>query len=226
MSTVWFTADTHFGHEGIIRHCNRPFSTVEEMDEALIEKWNSVVTKRDTVYHLGDVGLGRDTHTLNCVSRLNGRKILIWGNHDSVHPRHRKAMARQQTWARFFVAQSMMAQVRIGGKDVLLSHFPYAGDHSDNDRFTQWRPRNEGTFLLHGHVHTEWILNEGMINVGVDVHGYRPISLDEVSELITWNENMIAALDVAEQDKTIEAPWLERAVASEYEYERTRREGS
>ena len=78
----YFIADTHFNHENIIKYCNRPFENVKEMNEYIITKWNSVVTKNDIVYHLGDVGFGTREELKNLVSRLNGTKILIRGNHD------------------------------------------------------------------------------------------------------------------------------------------------
>lgn len=79
----WFISDTHFNHENIIKYCNRPFETKEEMDEYMIKKWNSVVKEGDTVYHLGDfaLGLSFDEH-LKLVSKLQGDIVLIYGNHD------------------------------------------------------------------------------------------------------------------------------------------------
>lgn len=82
MNNTWFTADTHFGHANILgfEPNQRPFNTVEEMNEVLIEKWNSVVREKDTVYHLGDVAFGK--HSLPLIKRLNGKKRLCLGNHD------------------------------------------------------------------------------------------------------------------------------------------------
>ena len=78
----YFIADTHFNHENIIKYCNRPFKNAKEMNEYIINKWNSVVTQKDIVYHLGDVGFGTTEELKELVSRLNGLKILIRGNHD------------------------------------------------------------------------------------------------------------------------------------------------
>ncbi len=85
MARFW-TSDTHFGHEGILRFepVNRPFATVEEMNEVLVERWNAVVGPQDMVYHLGDVAMGKIADSLPVMSRLNGRKVLIPGNHDRV----------------------------------------------------------------------------------------------------------------------------------------------
>ena len=79
---IYFIADTHFNHENIIKYCNRPFKNTYKMNEYIIQKWNSVVKKDDTVYHLGDVGFGSLQEVKSLVERLNGTKILIKGNHD------------------------------------------------------------------------------------------------------------------------------------------------
>ena len=78
----FITSDTHFGHENIIKYCNRPFPNAEEMDKALIDNWNAVVGKNDTVIHLGDVGLASKSRLKEIISQLNGHKLLIKGNHD------------------------------------------------------------------------------------------------------------------------------------------------
>src|SRR5437867_8378916 len=88
MNGIWFTADHHWGHANIIRFSKRPFANVEEMDKALVERWNSVVHIGDTVYHLGDVSLHKDIHRARAtVDRLNGNIRLIRGNHESVAER-------------------------------------------------------------------------------------------------------------------------------------------
>ena len=81
--TIFFTSDLHFGHEGIIRMCNRPFQTLEEMDETLIKNWNSLAKPKDKVYVLGDFFMYYKKPKLReILNRLNGTKILIKGNHD------------------------------------------------------------------------------------------------------------------------------------------------
>lgn len=79
---IYFIADTHFNHENIIKYCDRPFSNAKEMNEYIIQKWNSVVNEDDIVYHLGDVGFGTTEMLKELISRLNGTKILLRGNHD------------------------------------------------------------------------------------------------------------------------------------------------
>ena len=72
---TWFTADTHFGHGNVIRYCERPFASVEEMDEVLIENWNYVIRPKDTIYHLGDFTLTGKEKANDYFSSLNGRKL-------------------------------------------------------------------------------------------------------------------------------------------------------
>jgi len=79
---IYFIADTHFNHENIIKYCDRPFSNAKEMNEYIIQKWNSVVKEDDIVYHLGDVGFGTTEMLKELINRLNGTKILLRGNHD------------------------------------------------------------------------------------------------------------------------------------------------
>ena len=79
---IFELADTHFNHENIIKYCNRPFKDVNEMNETIIKRWNEVVQKEDTVYHLGDFGFGTKEQLQSIFNRLNGNKYLIMGNHD------------------------------------------------------------------------------------------------------------------------------------------------
>lgn len=82
---VFITSDTHFDHGRIIQYENRPFNSTHEMNEEMIKRWNNKVTNNDTVIHLGDFCFGNKDATTNIVSKLNGKKILIMGNHDRTH---------------------------------------------------------------------------------------------------------------------------------------------
>jgi calcineurin-like phosphoesterase family protein len=82
MTKVYITSDSHFFHKNIIQYENRPFGSVEEMNEVMIKNWNKVVSKEDKIFHLGDFAFSNKEKTLELVSKLNGYKILILGNHD------------------------------------------------------------------------------------------------------------------------------------------------
>lgn len=79
---IWIISDTHFNHKNIIQYENRPFNSIDEMNDAMIKRWNSVVSPDDIVYHLGDVGLGNESSLKWIIPSLNGHKILVRGNHD------------------------------------------------------------------------------------------------------------------------------------------------
>lgn len=186
MTGVWLTSDTHLAHEKIVRLSNRPFGTVEEMTEAIVERWNRVVRPDDQVWHLGDVGMGKLAGFAPVLRRLNGRKHLITGNHDEVWPGHREAYRVQRAWLEHFDTVQAYGRRRIAGMDVLLSHFPYrgSGDHTPEERYPEYRFPDMGAWLVHGHVHGLWAQRGRQINVGVDVRDFTPVSLDEIAHMM------------------------------------------
>jgi calcineurin-like phosphoesterase family protein len=194
--TVWFTADLHLGHGNIIEYSRRPFVDVESMNQALIQKWNSVVQPADTVWVLGDIALGRIDESLALVSELHGRKLLLAGNHDRCWSGHGQ---RAEGWTQRYL-DAGFAEIHQGQRDILVDsqsvhacHFPYRGDSRDQDRYTEHRPADDGDWLLHGHVHERWRQRERMINVGVDAWNYRPVSESELTALIDLGPNDIEA---------------------------------
>lgn len=182
MSEIWFTADTHFGHQAMSAEGKgwRPFTTTAEHDARLMHEWNTMVRPHDQVWHLGDVGMGPSSRTLAIVSKLHGTKHLIAGNHDPVWPGHRDAHKYQRAWLEAFTSVQPFARRRVGKIEFLMSHFPYAGDHTETDRFEWFRLRDSGAWLVHGHVHGAWKRNDRQVNVGVDVWNWRPINLSEL----------------------------------------------
>lgn len=179
----FFVSDTHFGHERIISLCNRPFSSVEEMDEVMIERWNAVVKPTDTVIHFGDVALGKIAESLPLVGRLNGHIKLVPGNHDRIFSGEKQAKRDRFMPEYLKVFDEVLPeslQMDVGGFRVVLSHFPYVGDSHGADRHADKRPKDEGLPLIHGHVHDKWKFNGRMFNVGVDVNNFTPVSEDEV----------------------------------------------
>jgi calcineurin-like phosphoesterase family protein len=182
MAQVHFTADTHFGHVAMIERGWRPqYASVPEMNADLIERWNAAVRPGDVVWHLGDFAMGRISDALPIVGQLHGTVHLIAGNHDPAWSGNRDGYKRHAAWlaAGFATIQSFGRQ-RIEGGSVMLSHFPYVGDHTEDERFSQYRLPDLGLPLLHGHVHGKWKRNGRQINVGVDVRDYQPVPLDEI----------------------------------------------
>ncbi len=171
---IWFTSDTHFLH-GMVAGL-RGFASSEEHDEEIIGQWNRLVRPDDLVWHLGDVGLGNETRVLEQAARLNGRKQLITGNHDACWPGHRDSRKHQRKWLEVFESVQQFAKIRLDGETVLLSHFPYEGDHTDEDRASQFRLRDEGMWLLHGHTHMKNKQPQHM-------HFFWSASLDETGQL-------------------------------------------
>jgi calcineurin-like phosphoesterase family protein len=184
---TWFTADLHFGHQNIIGYCNRPFDGVSSMNDALIRNWNETVGENDIVYVLGDFALGTIADTLPLAAELSGRKILVAGNHDRCwagHGHTADGWLERYLDAGFDEVLQGVVRLNLGEQQVLMCHFPYAGDSDDADRFVEHRPTDHGEWLLHGHVHDRWAQLDLMINVGVEVAGYRPIEAEFVLDLI------------------------------------------
>lgn len=185
--TTWFTADLHLGHARIIEYCRRPFAGAESMTAELVERWNSVVAHDDTVWVLGDFAMGHLDDTLPLTGLLAGHKILVAGNHDRCwHGHGAKAAGWTERYheAGFDEIVHGSTTVRIGETEVGLCHFPYVGDSRAVDRYPEHRPLDRGDWLLHGHVHEKWAQRDRMINVGVDVAGFRPIREVEIARII------------------------------------------
>lgn len=166
MNKIFFYSDSHFAHSNIIRFSNRPFSSIEEHDEALIERWNSVVTDKDEVYHLGDVAFWKDNYKpTEYIKQLKGRKHLILGNHDKLKPFEYLKMG--------FTSVNTYLEIKYNKRKVVLCHYP----------ILSWNGMHRGTWHLHGHCHsTINHLNEGLtrIDVGVDNFNFYPVSFEEI----------------------------------------------
>ncbi|MGU3466405.1 metallophosphoesterase family protein [Methylobacterium sp. C33D] len=167
---IFFTADTHFGHAGILAACKRPFATVAEHDALLIEAWNATVAPGDTVYHLGDFALSKDAAAVERVfKRLNGRKILIVGNHDR---RNRKLPWAEQ--------HEGIYEAAIEGRHFVMCHYP----------MRSWPRAYRGSLHLYGHTHGRLPGTTQSCDVGVDVWGYRPVSLAAVVDAMALSDTV------------------------------------
>jgi len=173
----YYIGDLHIGHVSSIRFDNRPFASVEEMDEAIIQNWNSRITDDDTVYVLGDAFFKNEARSVAAISRLNGVKHLIRGNHDRIHGR----------LANFWESIEYYRELDDGDIHLALCHFP----------IPFYNRQHYGSAMFYGHVHSsrEWLMLEkwkkelwekdipcNMINVGcmMDYMGYTPRTAKEI----------------------------------------------
>lgn len=190
MSDVWFISDTHFSHRLVADI--RGFTSPEAHDEHVVDVWNSHVARNDIVWHMGDVGMGRLSRFAGTVDRLHGSHIhLVTGNHDECAPGvNRDAHKHQRAWMEHFGSVQPFARRRVNGHPVVMSHYPYSGegDRDQPDRYREFRLRNEGVALIHGHTHDEGqrvSFDDGtaMVHVGFDAWG-RPVHIDEVAAAV------------------------------------------
>lgn len=167
MSEIFFIGDTHFGHANILQYepIARPFDTVEEMNEAIIERWNKVVNKFDKVYHLGDFCFGREN--LSIITRLNGQKRLILGNHDTY--------SHEYTGLGFLSIHGALFW-----NDCILTHIPV-------------HPYSLGSrakYNIHGHLHSKRVMtvevpeftriDKRYINVSCEQNNLTPMNAEEL----------------------------------------------
>jgi calcineurin-like phosphoesterase family protein len=158
---IFFTSDTHFGHGGALGLYRRPFASVSAMNGGLIERWNAVVEQNDVVWHMGDFAI-RQPYTVMAefLARLHGHKQLLTGNNDT------PATIELEGWDS---AQSY-AEIVADGKSLVLCHYP----------FRTWRGIDKGWVNLHGHCHGRLKPMPRQFDVGVDVWGFRPVTLAEI----------------------------------------------
>lgn len=181
--TVWFTSDQHYGHRNIIEYSGRPFTSLEHMHQELVARHNAVVQPNDDVWHLGDFSMDERLIPV-FLPQLSGKHILVAGNHDKCHPCHKKHGPARRKYAQYGFTNVYIDTVQFGD-GIVLNHLPYVGDSGHEARYPQFRPKDEGSWLLHGHVHEAWKTRGRMINVGVDQWNYAPVKLETLKALMT-----------------------------------------
>jgi calcineurin-like phosphoesterase family protein len=189
----YFISDMHFGHKKIIGYCNRPWKTVQEMNDGIVRRWNHSITDGDRVFVVGDVFLMDPKDATPIVNSLNGYKILIAGNHD----RSEKTMLA----CGFDEYHREYDYMLEGFGPGLLNHYPLP-DTVIVDRGY--------SFMVHGHIHDPPMIRGLKINVAVDVNDFKPVSelnLMEVMPLLT-NKSEQEVFDVSIVDGRVEAKIL------------------
>lgn len=171
---IFFTSDLHYGHYNAIN--NRPFETVEEMNEVLLKNWNEKIRPNDTVYILGDLAFRTPIEKVNeFVKKLHGEKVLIKGSHDKNYD------------PSLFKEICDFKEIHVNEVSFSLMHYP----------MVEWPKSRYGSIHLHGHQHNQVDYNVEMRNqgikrfdVGVDANEFVPVSVDEVLEFIKREKNI------------------------------------
>lgn len=167
----YYTADTHFGDSRIIDLCNRPFKTMDEMIDTIARNWNETVDRKDEVYVLGDVAYRYHGNLKELLTSLNGKKHLLIGNHD-------RGWMKNKSNLDAFRTIDQISKITDEGRSVVLCHYPLMA----------YEGSLNGGYHIFGHVHnndreplyTEINEMKRSFNAGVDVNGFRPVSLDEL----------------------------------------------
>lgn len=172
MKNIFFVSDTHFGHANCLKFKRkdgsplRIFESVEEMDETMITRWNSVVKPYDRVYHCGDVVIKKE-YLEKVLPRLNGKKVLLMGNHD---------IYGHEEYLKYF--EDIRAYKVLPELGIIASHIPIYSDALENAI----------THNIHGHLHANRVLKNNLIdyryiNVSVENIDYTPIELEEILKI-------------------------------------------
>ena len=176
MGNIFFTSDTHLCHQKDFLYVPRGFTTIEEMNEQIVQNWNEIVQSSDTVYHLGDMVMNDTDSAINYLKRLNGNIIWVLGNHDSTskiqqilaHCYHIKLVGN--------IATSYATMIKDGKWNFYLSHYPaHIGNFNDE--------KNKKFWCLCGHLHTQdrFIdMQDKCYHVELDAHNCYPVNLETI----------------------------------------------
>ena len=168
--TTFFTSDTHFRHENIIKYCSRPFENVEHMDAEIIKRWNAVVHPSDTIYHLGDLCMGDYENAKEILRHLNGVITVLaapWHHDKRWATKARTQTIYSNSGYAVLVASVMMTISILGYPPIALCHYPIA----------DWEQKHHGSWHLHGHSHGGYQSDGLCLDVGVDSWGFAPVRL-------------------------------------------------
>lgn len=172
--TKLFVSDTHFGHANVIKYSKRPFNDKHHMNEELIKRWNAKVKPTDEVYHLGDFFFMGVTEAREVLDRLNGRIYLILGNHDQVIKKNKLLQDRFEWIKEYYELNIPDVDATRENQKLVLCHFP----------MISWNKMGHGSWMIHGHCHgnLKYPFTGRILDAGVDVHKYEPITYDYIKK--------------------------------------------
>lgn len=153
MPKTFFTSDLHFGHKNILKFNpdTRQYADVEEMDQAIIANWQSLVGPEDHVWSLGDMFFSKEDRAIAIMEQLPGIKHLIWGNHDQV-------IQRSSRLRGFFATIDYYKEISFGRQDLVMLHYP----------IQEWNKMHRGAYHAFGHVHGKIVPEGRAVDVGWD----------------------------------------------------------
>lgn len=201
MNTRWWTSDHHFSHTNIIKFCDRPYRdkigepVPHYMNLELVRLHNETVNETDKVWFLGDLALGHWQKNLAWAKQCAGQKIFLTGNHDKNFQKNpeQKTSPHDDTYKELGNFETILHGTQkitlMDGTAVNVSHFPYHDPTHNDLRYQNHRPVDDGSWLIHGHVHEKWRQKGRMINVGVDAWAGKPVNEETIIELINKGEN-------------------------------------
>ena len=167
-NNIWFTADLHLGHTNIIKYCRRPFGSAEEMNEVILERFNSVISPGDPLYIVGDLcWSGFDA--VVWLKLLKTKELhLILGNHDCSG----EGKPLKHIPTEMFRSVGHFKRITPEGRQVFMCHYPTVS----------WRNRSHGAYHLYGHVHGNYISPVRAMDVGVDTNGFMPYNWEDIKK--------------------------------------------
>ena len=167
---IYYIGDMHLGHTNVIKHDGRPFNNVEEMNETLINNYNSIITDLDDVYFVGDVTFKSATNAIEMIKRLKGKKHLVIGNHDRKNVKNRE-------FRECFVDCKDYYDIVDEGRRVILSHYP----------MIEWDGFFRSSYHVYAHIHNnihnaaeQMMKLEKALNSGCMINNYVPVTLDQL----------------------------------------------
>lgn len=189
LDRIFFTSDTHFFHQNIIKYCNRPFNSLEEMHMFLISYWNKRISKKDRVYHLGDLSLASAESSREVIQKLNGKIYLCCGSHDR-RMRYCRDLFEDLQESYLININAFPKIIKAGeGGYIKYTHKTYQKIFLSHYCHLVWPYSQHGSWHLFGHSHgtlNEYAEQESkrrntlLLDVGVDSHDFKPWSLKEI----------------------------------------------